>query len=187
MMFHSMGIIYWLYDMFTTVMFRFEEDKEDFESHNPTLNKTRLLMSSASIDHPCRARETHGKFEFDLPPLYGLPCYFGVFGHTIMWNAWFVAMYFGDGHERLWTFTVGMLLLIGMAITIAIAKKPLIHPNRRPPDKWLVHWLGMTMGTGLSCDVQPCLCETICINNCVVQFYMEHAHCAILWKDFVNS
>ena len=75
MIFHSMGIIYWLYNMFTTVtMFLLEDLKEDFESQNPTLNKTRLLMLSASIEHPYHAREMHRKFEFDLPPLYALPC-----------------------------------------------------------------------------------------------------------------
>ena len=31
------------------------------------------------------------------------------------------------------------------------------------------------------------LCETICINNSVVQFDMEHAHCEILWEVYISN
>jgi hypothetical protein len=47
--------------MLDTVMFLVEEEKAD-ESQIPTLNKDRLLMSFASVDH-YRVRETHVKFK----------------------------------------------------------------------------------------------------------------------------
>jgi hypothetical protein len=58
--------------MLDTAMFLVEEDKAD-ESQIPTLNKDRLLMLFASVDH-YRVRETHVKF--NVPPLYALPCYY---------------------------------------------------------------------------------------------------------------
>jgi hypothetical protein len=47
-----------------------------------------------------------------------------------MWNVWFVMMNLEDGQGQLW--------------------KPFIHPNRRPPDKWIVYWIDVMMGAGLS-------------------------------------
>jgi hypothetical protein len=94
--------------MLDMAMFFVEEEKAD-ESLIPTLNKHRLLMPFASVDH-YRARETRVK-QLNLPPLYALPCNFGVFDHTIMWkNVWFVTMFLEDGQRQLW--------------------KPFIHPNR---------------------------------------------------------
>ena len=58
--------------MLDMVMFLVEEEKAD-ESQIPILNKDRLLMSFASVDH-YRVRETHVKF--NVPPLYALPCYY---------------------------------------------------------------------------------------------------------------
>jgi hypothetical protein len=61
-----------LSDMLDMVMFLVEEEKAD-ESQIPILNKDRLLMSFASVDH-YRVKETHVKF--NIPPLYALSCYY---------------------------------------------------------------------------------------------------------------